>query len=401
MDAFKNYQALMSGIGENIQGQAENAKKSALFNAKSRTDDIVKTLGEAKVFISGKPLMAKVGKVLKARLKERMKPREETPGEAAERRMGATDKEAEEYFKEPVEPPTVNAEVVPNNAGPSRLDALRDKIAQREKDAQKAKDDQQAQKDADDAAERRGAKDKDASGEEETFEMKDIGGGTGDGQEITNRAFDPSEAEGNEVSFAGETQATGGDIATGLEGGFNVSSDPVFSSVMSQTRGGNLQNPFANARQNKFNPQQEDGQSNSTPRSQPAEPETQPTADAPTSSSQAGVEAGGNEASIGGGAVAETDIDAASAAAKSVAEAAAKSAAEKAAASATAKLGGEEAGAGVLDAIPGADVIGLVVGGIMAAVAAHKAHKAEKDEESMAPAGNNTTISFQAGVGDD
>ena len=402
MDAFKNYQALMSGIGENIQGQAENAKKSALFNAKSRTDDIVKTLGEAKVFISGKPLMAKVGKVLKAKLKERMKPREETSGEAAERRMGATDKEYEDYFKEPVEPPTVNAEVVPNNAGPSRLDALRDKIAQREKDAQKAKDDQQAQKDADDAAERRGAKDKDASGEEETFEMKDIGGGTGDGQEITNRAFDPTELDGDTVeSNLADAAGGGGDIATGLEGGFNVSSDPVFSSVMSQTRGGNLQNPFANARQNKFNPQQEDGQSNSTPRSQPAEPETQPTADAPTSGSQAGVEAGGNEASIGGGAVAETDIDAASAAAKSVAEAAAKSAAEKAAGSAAAKLGGEEAGAGVLDAIPGADVIGLVVGGIMAAVAAHKAHKAEKDEENMAPAGNNTTISFQAGIGDD
>ena len=44
MDAFKNYQTLMSGIGENVAGQAANAKASALFNAKSRTDDIVKTL---------------------------------------------------------------------------------------------------------------------------------------------------------------------------------------------------------------------------------------------------------------------------------------------------------------------------------------------------------------------
>lgn len=383
MDAFKNYQALMSGIGENVAGQAANAKASALFNAKSRTDDIVKTLGEAKVFISGKPLMAKVGKVIKAKLKERIQQRPETePGKD---------------IKEPVEPPEVNAEVTPNNAGPSRLDALKDKIAQRERNAQKAKDAEQAQKDADDSAEARGAKDKDASGEEESFEMKDMGGGGGEGQEIPNKAFDPSEAEGNEVSFAGEGEAVGGDITTGLEGGFNAASDPVFTSVMSQTRGGNLQNPFANARQNKFNPQQEDGQSNTAPRSQPEEPETQSTADAPASSSQAGIEAGGGaeEASIGG--AGGEDM---AAAAKAAAEAAAKKAAE-AAGEAGGKLAGEEGAAGFLDAIPGADVIGVVVGGIMAAVAAHKAHKAEKDEEDLPGATNNTTISYQAGIGTD
>ena len=395
MDAFKNYQALMSGIGENVAGQAENAKKNALFNAKSRADEIVKKVGEAKLFISGKPLMGKVSKFLKSKLKERL---QETPGQGAERRLGVSDKDAEDYFKEPVEPPTVNAEAIPNNAGPSRLDALRDKIAQRAK----------SQKDADDAAERRGAKDPEPTGEEESFEMKDMGGGQNapGTTEVQNRAFDPNElddetAESNLADAAGG----GGDIATGLEGGFNAASDPVFSSVMSQTRGGNLQNPFANARQNKFNPQQEDGQSNSTPRSQPSEPDTQPTADAPTSGSQAGIEAGGNEASIGGGAVAETDIDAAadaaSAAAKSAAEAAAKAAAERAAGGAAAKLGTEEAGAGILDAIPGSDIIGVVVGGIMAAVAAHRSHKEEKDEENLAPAGNNTTISYQAGIGDD
>ena len=396
MDAFKNYQALMSGIGENVAGQAENAKKNALFNAKSRADEIVKTVGEAKLFISGKPLMGKVSKFLKSKLKERL---QETPGQGAERRLGVSDKDAEDYFKEPVEPPTVNAEAIPNNAGPSRLDALRDKIAQQEKDAQRAK----SQKDADDAAERRGAKDPEPTGEEESFEMKDMGGGQNapGTTEVQNRAFDPNElddetAESNLADAAGG----GGDIATGLEGGFNAASDPVFSSVMSQTRGGNLQNPFANARQNKFNPQQEDGQSNSTPRSQPSEPDTQPTADAPTSGSQAGMEAGGNEASIGG-AGGEDVADAAAAAAKSAAEAAAKAAAERAAGGAAAKLGTEEAGAGILDAIPGADIIGVVVGGIMAAVAAHKAHKEEKDEEDLAPAGNNTTISYQAGIGDD
>lgn len=392
MDAFKNYQSLMSGIGQNIAGEAANQKATAIFNAKSRADEIAKSIGEAKVFISGKPLMAKVGKVLKAKFNERSK---EYLKKFQEGKPGGD-------IKEPVEPPEVNAEVTPNDAGPSRLDALKDKIAQREYNVRKAKEKEQAQKDADDSAERRGAKDKDASGEEESFEMKDMGGGSGEGQEIQNKAFDPSEAEGNEISFAGEGEAVGGDIATGLEGGFNAASDPVFTSVMSQTRGGNLQNPFANARQNKFNPQQEDGQSNSAPRSQPAEPETQSTADAPASSSQAGIEAGGGaeEASIGG-AGGEDLADSAVAAAKSAAEAAAKKAAEKLAEQAGGKLAGEEGATGILDAIPGADVIGVVVGGILAAVSEHKAHLAEKAEQSLAPASNFTTMSYQAGVGTD
>ena len=65
MDAFRNYQNLMSGIGENVTQEAKNAKQRAIFNAKNRADEIVKTVGEAKVFISGKPIIKKVGQVLK------------------------------------------------------------------------------------------------------------------------------------------------------------------------------------------------------------------------------------------------------------------------------------------------------------------------------------------------
>ena len=398
----------MSGIGENVAQEAKNAKTEALFNAKSRADEIVKTVGEAKMFISGKPLLNKVGKVVKGKIQKSLKEGEqkfgklfkkpeETPGQGAERRLGVTDEEAEAYFKGPggnagvPEPPAVNADVTPNDAGPSRLDELRQKVANREKEAKDAKDAEQAEKDANDAAEARGAKDPAATGEEETIEMTDLGGGTG--AEIPNKAFDPASAEGGEVSFAGEgASTTGGDIA--LQGGFNAGSDPVFSSVMSQSRGQNLQNPFANARQNKFNPQREDGQSNSTPRSQPAEPETQPTADAPVTSTQAGTEAAGTEASATGG----LDADAA----KAAAEAAAKAAAKKAAEAGSEELAGGEAAGGILDAIPGGEVLGLLVGGIMAAVAAHKAHKAEEEEESAdkAPV-NPTTFSYQAGIGTD
>tara|TARA_R110002096_G_scaffold256335_1_gene449617 strand:+ start:3917 stop:5122 length:1206 start_codon:yes stop_codon:yes gene_type:complete len=401
MDAFKNYQALMSGIGSNVEQAQKNAKQEALFNAKSRADEIVKTVGEAKVFLSGKPIINKVGAYLKPKLKEGL----DNFKKEAEEKFGNLVKGKLPGESGAPEPPPVNAEAVPNNAGPSRLDELRQNVANREKEAQKAKDAEQAEKDANDAAEARGAKDAEPTGEEETFEMQDIGASKA-AQEIPNRAFDPSAAD-EEVGETAAGEAGGGtDIATGLEGGFNASSDPVFSSVMSQSRGANLQNPFANARQNKFNPDEEDGQSASTPRSQPADPETQPTADAPASGTQAGADAGDAGADAGGGgAVAETDIDAAiakSAAEKAAAEAAAKSAAEKTAAEAGGEAAGGEAAGGILDAIPGGQVLGLLVGAIMAGVAAHKAHKAEEEEKATDVAGNNpTSFSYQSGVGTD
>lgn len=357
MDAFRNYQNLMSGIGENVTQEAKNAKQRAIFNAKNRADEIVKTVGEAKVFISGKPIITKVGQVLKPRIKKAtddfIKQGEEKFGQLFKPRVGP--------------PPDVNATVTPNSAGPSRLDALRQDVADREKAAQNAKDAQASE----DSAVRRGAKDPEPTGGEETIEMDDIGASNA-GREIPNQAFDPS------ASGVQESTTAGGDITSGLEGGFNAGSDPVFSSVMSQTRGGNLQNPFANARQNKFNPRQEDGQSNTTPRSTPAEPETQSTADAPMEGTQAGGDA----------------LDQVAQDAKIAAEATAKAAAKDA-------VGGEAVG-GILDAIPGAEAIGLAIGAIVAGVGAHRAHRAEEAEKSKDKTPMNpTSFSYQAGVGQD
>ena len=363
MDAFRNYQNLMSGIGENVTQEAKNAKQRAIFNAKNRADEIVKTVGEAKVFISGKPIIKKVGQVLKPRIKK-----------AADQFVKQGEEKFGQLFKPgggtgPPAAPDVNATVTPNSAGPSRLDALRNDVADRETAAQNAKNAQASE----DSAVRRGAKDPEPTGSEETIEMDDIGASNA-GREIPNQAFDPN-AAGAGVE---ESTTAGGDITTGLEGGFNAGSDPVFSSVMSQTRGGNLQNPFANARQNKFNPRQEDGQSNTTPRSTPAEPETQSTADAPMEGTQAGGDA----------------LDQAAQDAKIAAEAAAKAAAKDAA-------GGEAVG-GILDAIPGAEAIGLAIGAIVAGVGAHRAHRAEEEEKSKDQSPMNpTSFSYQAGVGQD
>tara|TARA_R110000803_G_scaffold20238_4_gene52380 strand:+ start:70 stop:918 length:849 start_codon:yes stop_codon:yes gene_type:complete len=75
------------------------------------------------------------------------------------------------------------------------------------------------------------------------------------------------------------------------------------------------------------------------------------------------------------------------------------------AAGAIAKGVGEEAGGeavgGVLDAIPGADIIGLLVGVVTTAIAAHKAHVAMKKQQGEQSPAINTNETFQAGVGTD
>ena len=65
-----------------------------------------------------------------------------------------------------------------------------------------------------------------------------------------------------------------------------------------------------------------------------------------------------------------------------------------------ATVGGEEAAAGLLDAIPGLDVIGVIGGAILAGIAGHKAHlEQEKVANSRAPPLLN--MSYQSGIGNE
>ena len=64
------------------------------------------------------------------------------------------------------------------------------------------------------------------------------------------------------------------------------------------------------------------------------------------------------------------------------------------------EAGGEAVG-GVLDAIPGADIIGLLIGVVTTAIAAHKAHVAMKKQQGEQSPAINTNETFQAGVGTD
>ncbi len=361
MDAFKNYQNVLDTINQNAEQY--NAKLENDTNIKNRTDEIVKTLGEAKVFISGKSLGQKVSKLVKPTVDKKL-------NEAGEYVKGKI-QEGSDFLKEKLNQ-AVSGNAEEGGTGMTRMEALQDRL----KTAQQARDNAAQQAESDRAAEARGAKDpEDNSAFDEGTELKPITSGEAvGGQEVPNPAFDPDSLEdGDLIAPSNPVSASGG---------ITADSDPVFSSVMSQSRGQNLQNPFANARQNKFAPDQEDGQAQSTPRSAPAEPVEEVKAPEP---------GGGQNAP-------QENPDAVASDAKDIAEQDAKKVAIKE----TEEEGGEEAGAGILDAIPGLDVLGVIGGAIMAGIAAHKAKVAERNEEKKLQSTNiPIQTTFQSGVGTD
>ena len=72
---------------------------------------------------------------------------------------------------------------------------------------------------------------------------------------------------------------------------------------------------------------------------------------------------------------------------------------EKAGEKAGGDIGEEESGAGILDAIPGLDIIGLIGGAVMAGVAGHKAHVQGKEvAKKMMNTGVSVGSTFQSGI---
>ena len=118
------------------------------------------------------------------------------------------------------------------------------------------------------------------------------------------------------------------------------------------------------------------------------------------------------EEKVGSGVTADADAVAASAAARA-AGVAGRSVATKevetivakktagAVGKAAAEEGGGQATGGILDAIPGGEAIGVIVGAITAGIAAHKAHKAMRADANQPSAVNVVNSSFQSGIGTD
>ena len=110
-------------------------------------------------------------------------------------------------------------------------------------------------------------------------------------------------------------------------------------------------------------------------------------------------------AASGAGSAAGADADGLGAAAGKAAAQKVETIVAKKAAGAVGKAAGEEAGGeaagGILDAIPGGEAIGVIVGAITTAIAAHKAHKAMRADANQPSAINVVNSSFQSGIGTD
>ena len=125
------------------------------------------------------------------------------------------------------------------------------------------------------------------------------------------------------------------------------------------------------------------------------------TADADAAAAAAATRA----AASGAGSAAGADADGLGAAAGKAAAQKVETIVAKKAAGAVGKAAGEEAGGeaagGILDAIPGGEAIGVIVGAITTAIAAHKAHKAMRADANQPSAINVVNSSFQSGIGTD
>ena len=66
MDTFKNYDNLLSSLSASTD---KTTKERALATLKNKNDEMLKTIGEAKTFISGRSLLSKIGEPIAEKLK--------------------------------------------------------------------------------------------------------------------------------------------------------------------------------------------------------------------------------------------------------------------------------------------------------------------------------------------
>ncbi len=237
--------------------------------------------------------------------------------------------------------------------GPTRMENLQNQIADRERARASAR---RAQDEAD-GQERRGVGPNESGDLEEGTELQNIGGGGGASTTVPNPAFDPEASGDLDLLESSQTMAQSGGVQAN-----------AIDNTLAQTRGQTFQSPMANQRANKFAPDQEDSQSSSTPRSAPPDNTVEPP------------EPGGGQSA--------SNIE--------------KNVVGKEEEEETGDLVGDETTAGILDAIPGLDVLGVIGGAVMAGVSAHKAKVAGQIEKAKTlDPSLQLGSTYQAGLGMD
>jgi len=371
-DAFRNYNNLISGLN---QSQAANdVAIRSVAESKEKAAEMGKTIGEVKSFLSGQHGGRSFAKDIKPILKKR-----------AERLAERAKAQLEE-----------------------KLQGAKAQVEQRI------------------AAARQNAADRLAQGRQA---VEDRLNGTPreppntDGENPTQRTTpDENEPEPNdqyddwdkpyEPNNDYDSWDTGADDKI-----FDSWDTPWGGDTIAESRAGTFSNPLANARANLQNPAEQDSQNpmearsdppsyddsiSDTTKTSPVDPDEMPEGPPKfNANSGDGDDALGNESQMSNvstkatGAGDTTDATAQEALDKQLADKMAKEAAEK-----VAVKGGEDAAAdaatGVLDAIPGLDVLGFIGGAILAGFQAKKEKKEENIEEEGAA---TATQAVQVGIG--
>ncbi len=392
-DAFKNYNALISGI--NQENQFRDSATRAVADAKQKADEMGKTIGEVKSFLSGQHGARGFVKDIKPILKKR-----------AERLAEKAKAEIEARIK-------------------GKAQELSNRVAQARTEAeQRLSQGRQAVQDRFDGNGTPEANESTGDTTENPTQAEPAG-------ENVNTEYDDWDTPHGEETGGGEAQDGYDDWdtpGTGDANDFDEWDSPWGDDTLTEGRAGTFNNPIANGRANKQNPTEQDSQNPMEARSEPpsyeesfdastqekapgASPVEKPTDPTPpyqapnpneptggqgdgalSNESQmtnvAPKATGAGDQSLADGAKQEVEQSAKQAVAKSVEKTAVKTGAEE---------GGEEAGLSILDAVPGLDLLGFLGGGILAAIEAHKQRKEERIEEAGATGLANQAV--QVGVG--
>ena len=357
-DAFRNYNNLISGL--NSADQFKDSGIRAVAETKSKADEMGKTIGEVKSFLSGQHGGRAFAKDIKPILKKR-----------AERLAQRAKTELENRVK-------------------GIKQSVETKLQQARQDAQSRLE--QAQQRVSDRLNGEPPASQDAPNTQ--------------GENPTQR---PVEDENEEPAPEETGTANDGydDWDTPYQEGDDAFDDwdtPWGGDTIAESRAGTFSNPIGNLRNSFTNPAQADSQSqppsyddsvSDTTTTKAGDPDDMPNMDAPPPKFNAPEtnQVTGNGAATDSFTQEELD--------KQLADKMAKEAAEKAIASSTEKTvattGAEEGGLSILDAVPGLDVLGFIGGGILAAIEARKQKKEEGIEEEGA--GSTPNQAVQIGVG--
>ena len=352
--ALRNYDQLLNAMGE--ANADKTAKLASIHATKANIDSTAKILGETKIALSGMSAQKAIGKnIIKPYLKKKF---EEYKAKKSQR--GGGDNEGNENAG-----PESGARENSNDLGGDQ-DAS-PAYTEDGNAASSSAEQSAASTEADEINETvaRGAS------RVEQFESK-VANGEAEGTEVAPNASEGAAlARANGVEDAPESLEDWSNTnATGFEQAKTSFTDDDLGQEGEQVYD----------RANGLNPEESEQVSNYLNKSVTKQgPSGEPPTEEEAAASRTGQTSGSLEEGIGKTAIKKTAKDVGDDVGEDVGE-----------------LGGEEGSLGILDAIPGADIFGVIAGAVLAGIEAHKEKKEEAAMEAAPPA---PTVADNVGIG--